>query len=119
MALHQRDLFENGLFPFNGLSSLLRAFGAQIGRGVVIKPDVRIKFPWRLVVGKHTWIGQEAWIDNIAEVTIGSHVCISQGVYLCTGSHDHRKRAFDLIHKPIRVGDGAWLGERGPPCCRG
>ena len=104
-------LFESGWFLATALkSSILRAFGAKIGRGVVVKPHVRIKYPWRLEVGDHCWLGQGAWIDNLADVRIGEHVCISQGVYLCTGSHDHRKRGFDLITRPITVGDGAWLG---------
>jgi putative colanic acid biosynthesis acetyltransferase WcaF len=89
--------------------ALLRLFGARIGHGVVIKPRVRVKFPWRLVVGDHSWIGESAWIDNLAEVTIGTNVCISQGVYLCTGSHRWDREAFDLECKPIVVGDGAWL----------
>ena len=104
-------LFESGWFPFSRIKTwLLRFFHAKIGRGVVIKPHVRIKYPWRLTVGDHCWIGQEAWIDNLADVTLGSHVCISQKAYLCTGSHDHRRRTFDLITRPIRVEDGAWLG---------
>ncbi|MEM8865170.1 MAG: hypothetical protein AAGF31_06435, partial [Planctomycetota bacterium] len=88
-------LFESSWFPFVGPKVwLLRCFGAQIGDGVVIKPNVRIKFPWRLTVGDHCWIGQEAWIDNIAAVEIGNHVCVSQGAYFCTGNHDHRRRHF-------------------------
>jgi putative colanic acid biosynthesis acetyltransferase WcaF len=104
---------EGGWFPFSGLKvKLLRLFGARIGHGVVIKPHVRVKFPWRLTVGDHCWIGQEAWIDNFVEVEIGNHVCISQLVYLCTGSHDHRRQTFDLIPSSIRIGDGAWVGAR-------
>ena len=91
---------------------LLRLFGARIGRGLVIKPHVRIKYPWRLAVGDHCWIGEGVWIDNLADVTLGSHVCLSQGAYLCTGSHDHRRRTFDLITRPIRVEDGAWVAAR-------
>jgi putative colanic acid biosynthesis acetyltransferase WcaF len=106
-------LFESGWLPVSGLKvRLLRLFGARIGRGVVIKPNVRIKFPWRLTIGDHCWIGQESWIDNMVAVEIGSHVCISQLVYLCTGSHDHRRRTFDLLPSPIRIGDGAWIGAR-------
>ena len=89
---------------------LLRAFGAVIGKGIVVKTGVRIKFPWRLVVGDHSWIGEGAWIDNLAEVRIGAHCCISQGAYLCTGSHDWTKSQFDLIVRPIVIGDGAWIG---------
>lgn len=91
---------------------LLAAFGARLGRGVVVKPGVRVKFPWRLVVGDHTWIGEDVWIDNLAAVTLGSHVCLSQGAYLCTGSHDWSRESFDLITRPIRVGDHAWVGAK-------
>lgn len=105
--------FEGGWFPVSGLKvRLLRLFGARIGSGVVIKPNVRIKFPWRLSVGDHSWIGQESWIDNMVDVELGSHVCISQSVYLCTGSHDHQRRTFDLMPSPIRIGNGAWVGAR-------
>ena len=103
-------LFESGLLPVSGAKrAILRAFGARIGEGVVIKPQVRIKFPWRLAVGEHTWIGQGVWIDNLAEVRIGAHTCVSQGVYLCTGSHDHRSPGFELLTRPITIGDGAWI----------
>ena len=88
---------------------LLRRFGAVIGRGVVIKPGVRVKFPWRLRIGDHVWIGEEVWIDNLVSVAFGSHCCISQGAYLCTGSHDWRSERFDLITQPIEVGDHAWI----------
>jgi putative colanic acid biosynthesis acetyltransferase WcaF len=106
-------LFESGWFPFSGPKSwLLRCFGARVGAGLVIRPRVRIKYPWRLTVGDHCWIGQSVWIDNLADVELGSHVCVSQLVYLCTGSHDYRRRTFDLLTGVIRVDDGAWLGAR-------
>lgn len=90
----------------------LRAFGARIEKGVVIKPHVRVKFPWRLSIGAHSWIGEEVWIDNLADVSIGAHCCVSQGAYLCTGSHDWRSETFDLITEPIRISDGAWICAR-------
>lgn len=91
---------------------LLRFFGACIGRGVVIKPHVSVKFPWRLTVGDHVWIGERVWIDNLARVTIHDHVCISQGAYLCTGSHDWSDRRFGLVTEAIEIGRGAWIGAR-------
>lgn len=89
---------------------LLRRFGAMVGQGVVIKPHVRVKFPWKLCIGDHSWIGESVWIDNLAEVSIGSDCCISQGAYLCTGSHRWDKEAFDLESRPIVIEDQCWVG---------
>ena len=91
---------------------ILRMFGARIGRGVTIKPGVRVKFPWRLTIGDHSWIGEDVWIDNLAAVAIGSHCCISQGAYLCSGNHDWAAVAFDLRAEPIRICDSVWIGAR-------
>jgi putative colanic acid biosynthesis acetyltransferase WcaF len=90
----------------------LRLFGAKIGQGVTIRAGVRVKFPWRLQIGNHCWIGEDAWLDNLAEIRIGNHCCISQGVYLCTGSHDWKKCSFDLIVRPILIEDEVWLAAR-------
>jgi putative colanic acid biosynthesis acetyltransferase WcaF len=95
---------------------ILRLFGSEIGDGVVIKPGVRVKYPWRLQIEDHAWIGEDAWIDNLAEVSVGRHACISQGAYLCTGNHDWSDPQFGLMVKPIRVGDGAWVGARAVVC---
>jgi putative colanic acid biosynthesis acetyltransferase WcaF len=89
---------------------LLRRFGAVVGAGVVVKPHVRVKFPWKLRIGDHSWIGESVWIDNLAEVSIGSNCCISQGAYLCTGSHRWDSEMFDLEVKPIVIGNHCWIG---------
>jgi len=45
-------VFNSWLFPFYGFKRLiLKVFGAKIGIGVVIKPRVNIKYPWRLSIG--------------------------------------------------------------------
>jgi putative colanic acid biosynthesis acetyltransferase WcaF len=93
-------------------ATLLRLFGARIGQEAIFKPGVRVKFPWRLSVGDHCWIGEDVWIDNLAAVSLGNHVCVSQGAYFCTGSHDWGKQSFDLIVKPISVGSHAWVGAK-------
>lgn len=106
-------LLRSRLIPSSALRvSLLRVFGAAVGRGVVIKPGVHIKYPWHLVAGDHCWLGEECWIDNLTTVRLGANVCVSQGAYLCTGNHDWKDPAFGLRVAPISLGDGAWAGAR-------
>lgn len=103
--------FKNPFNVFSGLKvTLLRWFGAEVGDGVVIKPSVNIKFPWKLKVGRHSWIGEGVWIDNLSEVIIGSNVNLSQGCLLLTGTHDHSKTTFDFLSHPIVLEDGVWIG---------
>lgn len=92
--------------------AILRAFGAEIAAGVVVKPKVRIKFPWRLQIGADCWIGESVWIDNLAKVHVGNDVCISQDAYLGTGNHDWTSPTFDLLTGEITVEDRCWIGAR-------
>lgn len=109
--------FINPLFPFSSFKCrLLRWFGASIGSGVVIKPAVNIKYPWKLKVGNHSWIGEKVWIDNLAVVVIGNNVCISQGAMLLTGNHNYKKSAFDLMVSGIELKDGVWIGTKALVC---
>jgi len=103
-------------FPSRLKCALLRVFGAEIGRGVVIKPKVNIKYPWFLMVGDNVWIGEEVWIDNLARVEIGSNACLSQGAYLLTGNHNYKLPTFDLMTQPITIEAGVWVGAKAIVC---
>tara|TARA_B100001248_G_C27379690_1_gene456257 strand:+ start:188 stop:688 length:501 start_codon:yes stop_codon:yes gene_type:complete len=89
---------------------LLRKFGASIGNKLIIKRDVHIKSPWKLTIGDNVWIGEKVWIDNISIITIGSNVCISQGVKMNSGNHNYKIESFDLICSPINIGSNIWIG---------
>lgn len=112
-----------GLIPASVKCTLLRAFGARIGRGLTIKPRVSIKSPWFLEIGDHSWIGEGVWIDNHTTVRIGANVCVSQGVYIFTGNHDWNDPRFAFFCEPVEIGEGAWItaflrippGSRIPP----
>jgi len=95
---------------------LLRLFGAKIGTGVVIKPSVNIKYPWKLEIRNHVWVGENVWIDNLDKVTIGDNVCISQGAMLLTGNHNYKKTTFDLFLGTIILKEGVWIGAQAVVC---
>jgi putative colanic acid biosynthesis acetyltransferase WcaF len=103
-------------WPYSFKINLLKLFGARIGKGLVIKPRVRIKNPWRLVIGDNCWIGESAWVDNLDHVEIGDNVCISQGVILLTGNHDYTVSNFPYRLGRIKIETGAWIGARSVVC---
>lgn len=104
-------IFKTSLLPVSAIKRvLLRLFGARVGKRVIIKPCVNIKYPWNLTIGQNTWIGENVWIDNLVMVSIGANACISQGAYLLTGSHNYKKPTFDLITGAIVLADGVWIG---------
>ena len=110
-------ILKSGWFPFmTPKIQLLKLFGARIGKGLVIKPGVSIKFPWKLKIGNHVWLGENCWIDNLDQVNIGNHVCISQGALLLTGNHDYTLPAFDYRNAPIILEDGVWIGAKAVVC---
>lgn len=104
-------LFSNPLLPSSRWRRLvLRVFGCRVGDGVRIRSRVRVRYPWKVSIGDHSWIGEGVWFDNHDEIVVGAHVVISQEAYLTTGSHD--LNSMDLITAPIKVEDGAWLTAR-------
>ncbi|MBW4538620.1 MAG: WcaF family extracellular polysaccharide biosynthesis acetyltransferase [Myxacorys chilensis ATA2-1-KO14] len=101
------------LIPISALKVwVLRSFGASIGQGVRIKPEVKVKFPWRLSIGNHCWIGEGVWFDNVAPITLEDHVCVSQGVYFCTGNHDWSDPQFALKPSSIYLEAGSWIAAK-------
>lgn len=103
--------FKSAWFPFISFKRfLLKVFGAKLGKGVIIKPSVNIKYPWKLTVGNHVWIGEGAWIDNLEPVFLGDSVCLSQNALLLTGGHSINRSSFDYESGPIYLEEGVWIG---------
>jgi putative colanic acid biosynthesis acetyltransferase WcaF len=76
----------------------------------VIHPGVNIKYPWKLTIGDHCWIGQRAWLDNIDQLTLGNNVVISQGAMIIQGSHNYKKVDYPTMSGPVVLEDGSWVG---------
>jgi putative colanic acid biosynthesis acetyltransferase WcaF len=103
-------------WPYVFKRQLLRLFGAKIGKGLIIKTKVRIKYPWNLQIGEDCWIGESVWIDNLVSVNIGKNVCLSQGVLLLTGNHDYTISTFPYRLGTIILENGVWIGANAVVC---
>ncbi|MEP5151423.1 acetyltransferase [Planktotalea sp.] len=89
--------------------TLLRMFGARIGREVHVFSTVRITIPWNLEVGDASALGDRVIVYALGPITIGERVTVSQGAHLCAGTHDWRDPAMTLLKPPINIGDDAWI----------
>lgn len=90
-------------------NTLLRLFGASIGKGVRIYPTVEIIIPWTLAIGDEATIGHRAILYALGPIAIGPRATVSQGAHLCAGTHDYRRPDFPLVKLPITIGEGAWI----------
>lgn len=106
----QSLLFRPSLqFMYSWRRFLLKLFGAKIGKNVIIRPSVKITYPWKLKIDDHSWIGDDVNLYTLGEIEIGKNVVVSQKSYICTGSHDYLKPNFPIFAKKITIKDECWL----------
>lgn len=112
-ALVQATLFRWSPRALHGFRiSLLRLFGANIPADghVRIYPTARVIYPWKLTCEARVMVGPHVNLYNLAPVTLGYGVQLSQSVHLCAGTHDYLQWSLPLVARPIHVGANAWLG---------
>ncbi len=113
----QRILWTFGKFFFRNSpriafgyrNTILRLFGAKIGKHVHIYSSTVIWFPWNLEIGDWSAIGEETLIYNLGKVTIGEKATISHRVHVCAGTHDYTDPALPLLRPEIRIGNQTWI----------
>lgn len=88
---------------------VLRAFGAQVSWRAYVYPDVEIWAPWNLSIADYGTLARGVNCYNIAHISLGMRAVVSQGAYLCTGTHEYWNPAFPLIAKSISIGRRSWV----------
>ena len=96
-------------FMYGWRRFLLRSFGANIGKGVMLRPTVRTQFPWKVSIGDHSWVGDDVVLYSLGVITIGRNAVVSQKSYLCAGSHDYTQPDFPIVGLPVVIKDECWL----------
>lgn len=88
---------------------LLRFFGARVDWNASVHPTAKIEYPWNLVMGSQSSLGERSWTYAMAPIVIGEKTCIGKEAYLITGSHNISSNRFELVTKPITIGNCCWL----------
>lgn len=88
---------------------ILRLFGAKIGKNVLIRPSARVTYPWKVSIGDRAWVGDDAVLYSLGEITIGADSVVSQRCYVCAGGHDHLTPGFDIYGKKVDIGKEVWI----------
>lgn len=89
--------------------TLLRLFGAKVGRQTNIYSSAVIYMPWNLTIGDQSSIGEWALVYNLGKITVGNRATISQRAHLCAGTHDFTDPSLPLLKPPIFISDQAWI----------
>jgi putative colanic acid biosynthesis acetyltransferase WcaF len=97
--------------PFMGpwRRRLLILFGARIGIRSDVRGSARVWYPPNLTMGDRSILAGKVDCYNQGEIVIGSRTIISQKAYLCASGHEIDREGFQLITRPIRIGDGVWV----------
>jgi putative colanic acid biosynthesis acetyltransferase WcaF len=112
-SLVQATLYRYSFHTWSGWRAmLLRLFGAKIARGCTIRRTSKVYYPWKLTMGVGSCLGDDCEVYNLADVTLGDWVTVSQEAYLCAGSHDYRYRTMPLVTTPIVLKDDSWVCAR-------
>jgi putative colanic acid biosynthesis acetyltransferase WcaF len=88
---------------------LLRMFGAQMSSGSAVAANCKIWLPRHLRMGKDSSLGPGVDCYNMAPINIGDRSVVSQRAFLCGGTHDISDMRFQLIARPIVIGDDVWI----------
>jgi len=94
-------------YPFRAW--LLRIFGAKIGKNTIIRPTVKITYPWKISIGDYSWIGDDVVLYSLGYINIGDHAVVSQRSYLCAADHDYKSSSFTIRARDIAISSEAWV----------
>jgi len=89
-----------------------RLAGVKIGKGSTIHMWANFFQPKNISIGEDTIIGDHAFLDGRAKLTIGNHVDIASSVMIYNSEHDLSKEDFSAIEEPVEIGDYVFIGPR-------
>jgi len=112
LALYKLHLVTH-IVPFYFIrKAIMRLFGVKIGKGSTVHMGVKFFKPSGVSVGEDTIIGDSAFLDGRAPLTIGSHVDIASEVMIYNSEHDLTDSEFTAIEEAVTIHDYVFIGPR-------
>lgn len=89
-----------------------RLSGIKIGKGSVVHMWANFFDPAGITIGDDTIVGDHAFLDGRAPLTIGSHVDIASSVMIYNSEHDLESEEFKARTETVEIGDYVFIGPR-------
>ena len=86
--------------------------GMKIGKGSTVHMWANFFDPSGISIGEDTIVGDHAFLDGRAALTIGSHVDIASSVMIYNSEHDLESEKFSARTEPVEIGDYVFVGPR-------
>lgn len=102
-----------GNLPFHSLRIIFyKISGIKIGKGSKIHMWANFFQPKNIIIGQDTIIGDHAFLDGRAQLTIGDNVDIASSVMIYNSEHDISADDFSAIEEPVEINDYVFIGPR-------
>ena len=96
-------------------TSLLRLFGATVGKKCAVRGGLLIQEAFNFTMGDDVFVNAACCFDCSAPIILGDGVRLGYQLTIITGGHEigaAECRAGAYSPKPVTIGDGAWIGAR-------
>lgn len=103
----------SGYIPSHTFRKLMyRLAGVKIGRGTSIHMWCNFYDPVNVSIGEDTIIGDHAFLDGRAKLTIGNHVAFASSVMVFNSEHQVDDPEFKAIQEAVTIEDYVFVGPR-------
>jgi len=91
---------------------IYRLAGMKIGKGSTIHMWANFFNPSGITIGKDTIVGDHAFLDGRAPLTIGDHVDIASSVMIYNSEHDLESDEFGAKQEAVEIENYVFIGPR-------
>lgn len=89
-----------------------RLSGLKIGRGSRIHMWCNFFNPQNIEIGEDTIVGDHAFLDGRAKLTIGNHTALASSVFIYNSEHDMVGEEFSAREEEVIIDDYVFIGPR-------